>query len=86
MARPRARHAPIALASNGLLLVNVLELLAPEEAQKIRSALPSGLGKDWFVGVPAGSEAEALITRLDDAAAEGVAKTAVARRAAKAGR
>ena len=64
--------------------MNVLGLLAPDQARRVRASLPKGFGSDWFVGIPLrGADAETLLARVDDAAAEAVAKTRIGNRAAK---
>jgi hypothetical protein len=84
MARRRAQHAPVALASNGLMLVNVFGLLEPKVAEKVRAALPKAYGADWFLGVPlADADSNSVLERVDDAAAEAVAKTSMATRSTK---
>lgn len=67
--------------------MNVLGLLAPAQLAKVRACLPRGLGKDWFLGVPAGAhDVELVLDRIDDAAAEAIAKTSLGARASKARR
>lgn len=84
MARRRAQHAPAGLTSNGILLVNVLGLLSPKHLEQVRACLPGKLGNDWFLGVPVrGTDASEMLTRLDDAAAEAVAKTTLGSRVTK---
>ena len=81
MAKRRAEKAPLGVTSNGVLVVNALALLAPREAERLRRALPKE--RDWFVAaaVPE-AELDQVLARLDDAAAEAVARLAAARRAA----
>jgi hypothetical protein len=80
MAKRRAEKAPLALTSNGVVVVNALAFLAPREAERLRRALPKD--QDWFVAaaVPE-SELDQVMARLDDAAAEVVARLVAARRA-----
>ena len=72
MASRRAHAAAIAAASDGSVLINVVELLP----DAVRSQLSKHLGQlQVFVGVPL-SEEEAfqVVTRLDGAAAEASAQ------------
>jgi hypothetical protein len=74
MAKRRAEQAPLGLTSNGILIVNALGLLDAREVSALRKALPGKLGSDWFVGVAVGArDVSQLVSRLDDAAAEGAA-------------
>jgi hypothetical protein len=68
MASRRAHAAAIAAASDGSVLINVVELL-PDD---MRSRLSKHLGAlDVFVGVPLNEkDAFQVVTRLDGAAAE----------------
>ena len=68
MASRRAHQAAIAAASDGSVLINVVDLL-PEDVQ---NQLGLALGtSQLFVGVPLGQrEAAEVVARLDDAAAE----------------
>jgi hypothetical protein len=68
MAPRRAHHAAIAAASDGSVLINVVDLL-PEDVQ---NQLGLALGtSQLFVGVPLGQrEAAEVVARLDGAAAE----------------
>ena len=75
MAKRRALNAPVGLTSNGIVLMNVLGLLGPEEARQMRASMPRGLGSDWFLGVPLDrAHTASLLARVDDAAAEAIAK------------
>jgi hypothetical protein len=77
MSRRRAAQAPVGVTSNGVLIVNILGLLSAREAAKVRKALPTQLGKDWFVGTAVrGREVVKMMARFDDAAAEAVAQYA----------
>lgn len=76
MSRQRSGQASAALTSNGILLVNVLDLLDAELAHALRSTLQAAVGREYFVGVPLRTaEARELVQRLDDAAAETIART-----------
>jgi hypothetical protein len=68
MAPRRAHRAAIAAASDGSVLINVVELL-PEDVQ---NRLGQALGTtQLFIGVPLEQrEAADVVARLDDAAAE----------------
>lgn len=76
MGKRRAEQAAAGLTSNGILLVNVLGLLDAAQIGRIRAQLPKKLlGADWFIGVAVSSAAEdQVLARIDDAAAEAVAK------------
>ena len=77
MAKRRAEQAPVGVTSNGILIVNVLGLLSARDAQKVRKALPTQLGNDWFVGTAVrGREVVKMLARFDDAAAEAAAQFA----------
>jgi hypothetical protein len=77
MAKRRAEQAPVGVTSNGVLVVNVLGLLSAREASKLRRALPTRLGADWFVGTAVrGGEVVKMLARFDDAAAEAAAQFA----------
>jgi hypothetical protein len=80
MAKRRAQRAPLGLTSNGLVLMNALELLPPRTLERLRAAL-GGVADDWFLGLPLEPrEATLALTRIDDAAAEIVAKSRAGRR------
>ena len=65
-------------------MMNVLSLLAPDQLRRVRASLPKGLGNDWFVGVPLrAADAETVLARVDDAAAEAIAKMRIRARAPK---
>jgi hypothetical protein len=68
MARRRAHQAAIAAASDGSVLINVVDLLPVE----VQARLGKALGVTTvFVGVPLSErDAEAVVVRLDGAAAE----------------
>jgi hypothetical protein len=72
MAPRRAHGAAIAAASDGSVLINVVELL-PEDVQ---NRLGEALGTtQLFIGVPLKQrEAAEVVARLDDAAAEASAR------------
>jgi hypothetical protein len=79
MAKRRAHRAPIGLTSNGILLLNVLELLPPSTLERLRTAL-ADVADDWFLGVPLrASETTLALARIEDTAAEIVAKASAAR-------
>jgi hypothetical protein len=68
MALRRAHSAAIAAASDGSVLINVVDLLP----QTVRERLTKALGvASVFVGIPLNErEAEEVVGRLDGAAAE----------------
>jgi hypothetical protein len=72
MAPRRAHRAAIAAASDGSVLINVVELL-PEDVQ---DRLGEALGTtQLFIGIPLKQrEAADVVARLDDAAAEASAR------------
>lgn len=80
MAPRRAHSAAIAAASDGTVLINVVELL-PEDVQ---NRLGEALGTNQlFIGVPLKqSEAADVVARLDGAAAEASARLLGSRSAA----
>jgi hypothetical protein len=68
MALRRAHRAAIAAASDGSVLINVVDLLPPDVQTRLGKAL--GVA-NVFVGVPLSErDAEAVVIRLDGAAAE----------------
>lgn len=61
--------AAIAAASDGSVLINVVSLLSADLRRRLSQHL--GQADPIFVGIPlSGKEAEAVVGRLDDAAAE----------------
>lgn len=81
MAKRRAEQAAVGVTSNGILIVNVLGLLSARDEKKLRKALPTQLGRDWFVGTAVrGREVVKMLARFDDAAAEAAAQFAAKRR------
>jgi hypothetical protein len=89
MASRRAQPAAIAAASDGSVLINVLELLPVAVQARIEDAVGA---RPCFVGIPLSSrDATAVIARIDGAAAEASARLlgerpARSRSGAKAGR
>jgi hypothetical protein len=77
MAPRRAQPAAIAAASDGSVLINLVELLTED----MRARLAKQLGSPAvFVGVPLGAkEAGDVVSRLDGAAAEASARLLGAR-------
>jgi hypothetical protein len=72
MASRRAQPAAIAAASDGSVLINVIELLPVGVQTKIQEALGT---RTCFVGIPLSAEdAGAVIARIDGAAAEASAR------------
>ncbi len=68
MAPRRAHQAAIAAASDGSILINVVELLPDDVQDQLGLALGT---TQLFVGVPLGQrEAADVVARLDGAAAE----------------
>ncbi len=68
MAHRRAHPAAIAAASDGSVLINVVDLLPDDVQDQLGLALGT---TQLFVGVPLGQrEAAEVVTRLDGAAAE----------------
>jgi len=64
--------AAIAAASDGSVLINVVSLLPTALQRRLSQHL--GRADPIFVGIPlSGKEAEAVVARLDDAAAEAAA-------------
>ncbi|MES1184107.1 MAG: hypothetical protein ABUL60_09845 [Myxococcales bacterium] len=72
MAPRRAHRAAIAAASDGSVLINVVELLPDDVQNRLGEALGT---TQLFIGVPLEqSEAADVVARLDDAAAEASAR------------
>jgi hypothetical protein len=72
MAPRRAHRSAIAAASDGSVLINVVELLPEDVQERLGEALGT---MQLFVGVPlAQREAAEVVARLDDAAAEASAR------------
>ena len=72
MAPRRAHQAAIAAASDGSVLINVVELLPPEVQDRLGEALGT---RQLFIGVPLKlREAAEVVARLDGAAAEASAR------------
>jgi len=77
MASRRAHLAAIAAASDGSVLINVVELLPVEVQARIENALGT---RACFVGIPlSDQDAGAVIARIDGAAAEASARLLSAR-------
>jgi hypothetical protein len=72
MAPRRAHRAAIAAASDGSVLINVVELLPDDVQERLGEALGT---TQLFIGVPLKQrEAADVVARLDDAAAEASAR------------
>lgn len=72
MAPRRAHRAAIAAASDGSVLINVVELLPEDVQERLGEALGT---TQLFIGVPLKQrEAADVVARLDDAAAEASAR------------
>jgi hypothetical protein len=72
MAPRRAHRAAIAAASDGSVLINVVELLPDDVQDRLGEALGT---TQLFIGVPLKQrEAADVVARLDDAAAEASAR------------
>ena len=84
MAPRRAHQAAIAAASDGSVLINVVELLPPEVQNRLGEALGT---TQLFIGVPLKlREAAEVVARLDGAAAEASARLLGGRALATAAR
>jgi hypothetical protein len=82
MAPRRAHRAAIAAASDGSVLINVVELLPDDVQNRLGEALGT---TQLFIGVPLRQrEAADVVARLDDAAAEASARLLGDRRVATA--
>lgn len=72
MAPRRAHRAAIAAASDGSVLINVVELLPEDVQERLGEALGT---TQLFIGIPLKQrEAADVVARLDDAAAEASAR------------
>jgi len=72
MAPRRAHRAAIAAASDGSVLINVVELLPDDVQNRLGEALGT---TQLFIGIPLRQgEAADVVARLDDAAAEASAR------------